>query len=215
MNERESLRRYFQNIAGSFDAFYSRKRPIFFKALDLVFHQSMYRRFAITLKECGNFREKEALDIGCGSGRYSVAIAKQGVAKVTGIDFSNNMLKLAKDLVEENGLKERCEFIQADFLEYDFSKKFHLCLAIGVFDYLKEPLPFLVKIHQLTLEKAIISFPKKWHIWTISRKIRLKILGCLVYFYTPKQIKNLLEKSGFKNYSLNNLGRDYLVTAWP
>ena len=215
MDDRQKIKKHFQDIAKGFDGFYSAKKPIFVKGLDLFFHKSMYKRFTLTLEECGDLRKKEVLDIGCGSGRYSLAMAKQGAPKVIGIDFSNNMLKLAQDLAEENGLKERCDFIEADFLEYTFSKKFNLCLAIGVFDYIREPLACLAKIHNLTLEKAIISFPKKWHLLTISRKIRRKILDCPVYFYTPRQIKHILEESGFKNYNLKNLGRDYLVTALP
>ncbi|MRG85913.1 class I SAM-dependent methyltransferase [Salinibacillus xinjiangensis] len=42
----------------------------------------------------------EALDIGCGGGIYSKALADMGVAHVTGVDFSEPML---------NGAKENCK----------------------------------------------------------------------------------------------------------
>lgn len=212
MDDTQKLKNYFQDIANDFDTFYRKEKSLILRILDPVFRRSMKKRFIIILSECRNLNGKEVLDVGCGSGRYSVSLAKEG-GRVTGIDFSANMLKLALGLAKEHNVDKQCEFILGDFLEYDFSKKFNISLAVGFFDYFKEPRPFLFKIRQITSEKTIFSFPKKWHIATIIRKIRLTLLGCPVTFYTAKQIQRLLSEAGFKKYVLKDLGRDYLVIA--
>lgn len=53
------------------------------------------------LKLLENVRGKRVLEIGCGGAQCSIAFAKQG-AIVTGIDISEEQLKFAKKLAEEN-----------------------------------------------------------------------------------------------------------------
>jgi 2-polyprenyl-3-methyl-5-hydroxy-6-metoxy-1,4-benzoquinol methylase len=153
---------------------------------------------------------KSVLDIGCGSGRYSIALAKKG-ARVLGIDFAAKMIGLAQNFSEASGKNNLCDFVTGDFLDYQFNNKFDACLAIGFFDYIKEPVKYLTKIKSLTREKAVISFPAKWHLRNIIRRIRLKILGCPVYFYSKFDIEKILRDSGFLDFSIKNIGRDYFV----
>jgi hypothetical protein len=100
-----------------------------------------------------------------------------------------------------------------DFIEYHFIDKFEICVAIGFFDYVKEPIKYLEKIKRLTIEKAIMSFPAKWRLRNIIRKVRLKILGCPVYFYGRFELEKNLRDAGFKEFSIKNIGRDYFVVA--
>ncbi|HSN77036.1 MAG TPA: class I SAM-dependent methyltransferase [Anaerolineae bacterium] len=53
------------------------------------------------------------LDITCGPGLYAVEFARRGV-DVTGIDFSPASIRYARELAAEQGLAERCRFIQGD-----------------------------------------------------------------------------------------------------
>jgi len=54
----------------------------------------------------------EILDLGCGSGRHSVHLAKENF-KVTGIDISWTGLGLTRDWLREDGLESR--IVQSDF----------------------------------------------------------------------------------------------------
>ena len=49
-------------------------------------------RFEYALKAVGEDLPRSVLDVGCGSGRYTVAFAKMGVEKVIGIDMAVGML---------------------------------------------------------------------------------------------------------------------------
>ena len=53
------------------------------------------------------------LDITCGPGLYAVEFARRGV-DVTGIDFSPASIRYAGELAAQQGVAERCRFIQAD-----------------------------------------------------------------------------------------------------
>ena len=58
----------------------------------------------------------KVLDIGCGEGFYSIYLAKKGF-DVTGIDISENAIKLAKQNSEKEGIK--IKFIAMDINELE------------------------------------------------------------------------------------------------
>lgn len=91
----------------------------------------MAKRFELTLEECKDIYGKSILDIGCGSGRYSVDLAKRKAACVLGIDFSENMLRLAQKYAADNHVSNICEFIAADFITREFKKNFDVSIAMG------------------------------------------------------------------------------------
>ncbi|KAB3548014.1 MAG: class I SAM-dependent methyltransferase, partial [ANME-2 cluster archaeon] len=74
-----------------------------------------------TIGEC-NFIEKEIdfnkslkiIDIGCGTGRHSIELARRGY-KVTGIDLSESQLARAKE-------KAKAQNLQIDFQKHDARK---------------------------------------------------------------------------------------------
>ncbi|MFZ5799811.1 MAG: class I SAM-dependent methyltransferase [Candidatus Omnitrophota bacterium] len=211
--DKNGVKDFFQRRVSKFDSFYEENKPGIWKLLDCLFRSSMRKRFVRALKVVGCLGSPTVLDIGCGPGRYAAAIVKSCNAKVFGIDFSPAMLKEAKAAVRRCGREGRCRFLCADFLEYPFKEKFDATLAIGFFDYIKSPLAQLKKIRALTLQKAIMSFPSRWHLRNIIRKIRLSFLGCPVYFYDRRQIEALLKQAGFDKFRIENLDRDYFVVC--
>jgi 2-polyprenyl-3-methyl-5-hydroxy-6-metoxy-1,4-benzoquinol methylase len=66
-------------------------------------------------------------DFGCGPGLYARRLAEAG-AKVTGIDFSENSLKYAREVAVREGLD--IDYVHADYLEYETEKKFDLIIMI-------------------------------------------------------------------------------------
>ncbi len=63
---------------------------------------------------------KAILDIGCGSGPYSIELAKRGARRVLGLDFSEPMLEIARQPAREAGVGDALEFKRGEFLAHDF-----------------------------------------------------------------------------------------------
>ncbi len=80
------------------------------------------------------------LEIGSGTARLSIALAKRGLG-VIGIDNSKNMLEHAQNKIQQENLSELVKLYNLDMQSFSFSKKFPLILA-----------PFNVLAHAYTLE---------------------------------------------------------------
>ncbi len=78
-------------------------------------------------KEIKKDKSKKILDIGCGTGRHSIELAKRGY-NVTGIDLSECMLEMAKQKAKV--AKVKVEFIKADARYLKFEKEFDLALIL-------------------------------------------------------------------------------------
>jgi SAM-dependent methyltransferase len=70
----------------------------------------------------------EVLELGCGTGRIIIPMAKQGI-KVTGLDASEEMLNIARRKIEVDQEVERnITLINGDMRDFDISKKFSMIL---------------------------------------------------------------------------------------
>ena len=58
------------------------------------------------------------LDIGMGTGTFTILCAKRG-AKVTGIDFSEKMLKVAQENIKNEGVNENIQIIKMPIINLD------------------------------------------------------------------------------------------------
>lgn len=150
---------------------------------------------------CGDVRGKRILDVGCGSGRYAVALAERG-AEVLGIDFASNMLILAHELAEKCGVAARCRFVNADFLEYKFDESFNISLSIGLFDYISDPSVFLKKLRLLTEEKVIVTFPRPGGWRAAQRRLRYWLKGCPIHLHSQVSMAGYFVAAGYQKWQL-------------
>jgi len=215
-SEQEKVKNYFYRTAGTFDAIYSGRKAFWMRLLDQYFRPDMYERFRLTLKHIGDVQGKSVLDLGCGSGRYSVEFAKRGAKRVVGIDLAESMIRLAEAIAGEQKVNDVCEFHAGDFFAYPLEKEFDSCIALGVFDYMEEPMQLLEKMRSVCRDNLIASFPSYSVIRTPIRKLRYKFKKCPVYFYTRERIEQLLKQAGLKRYEIIKIkgaGMDFFVHA--
>ncbi len=201
---------YFDKVADRFDAIYSSDKSFGAKLVDGLFRNVVRRRFDYTMSLLGSVQEKKVLDIGCGSARYGIELARQG-ADIVGLDFAVGMVEMAKKAAIRAGVAEKCKFAQCDFLSWNSETSFDICLAIGFFDYIQRPQLFLSRMNELGADQYVFSFPKRWTFRTLPRWIRLNANGCPVYFYNASQIRKLLSDAGWVDFKINSFSRDYLV----
>ncbi|MFC2170839.1 class I SAM-dependent methyltransferase [Calditrichota bacterium] len=92
---------------------------------------------------------KNALDDGCGAGRYTVALRKLGIAKVTGIDVSLEAIELAK---QRNPYPENeVSFQSGSVLELPFEdNRFDFVFSNGVLHHTESTERGLEEIYRVT-----------------------------------------------------------------
>jgi ubiquinone/menaquinone biosynthesis C-methylase UbiE len=204
------VRGYFETTASRFASIYDAPRLV-----DRIFRRDMYERFRRTLAECDPLGGRSVLDIGCGSGQYTTALAEKGAGEVVGLDFATRMLQIATANARRAGVTERCRFVAGDFLTYPFERRFDYVIAIGFFDYVGEPLPYLRRAREVTKEKFVATFPRRLTWRAAVRKVRLMLEGCPVFFYTRRRVAALMEHADFDVAKIERCGKIYFVTGTP
>jgi 2-polyprenyl-3-methyl-5-hydroxy-6-metoxy-1,4-benzoquinol methylase len=212
-NEIITQRNYWNREVQDFHSIYSHQKSKFATYLDQVFRKDMYERFVFTMEKSWPIPYRKYLDVGCGSGVYSLELARKGAASVTGLDIAENMLQVCRASADREGLSHRCNFIHSDLLEYQTDEKFDVSIGIGLFDYISDPLPVLKRMREVTRDKAILSFPRLWTWRAPIRKARLALRDCPVFFYTKSAIGSLVKEAGFADCEITKVGKLYCVVA--
>jgi demethylmenaquinone methyltransferase / 2-methoxy-6-polyprenyl-1,4-benzoquinol methylase len=91
----------------------------------------LHRRWKRRVAELAAVKSGDrTLDLCCGTGDISFALAAKG-ADVTGVDFSEAMLEVAKRRKAESGKAETLKFIQGDALKIPFAESSFDAVTVG------------------------------------------------------------------------------------
>jgi len=204
----EKERHWWNRHAASFDSIYSARKNPLSAALDRIFRWDMEARIAYALEKIAPAPGMHILDVACGTGRFSLPCARRG-AQVTGVDISENMLTLAEKMASEEILSG-CRFVRGDFMTVspeELGEDFHGVAALGLFDYLEDPLPFLRKMIALSQGPVVASFPRQGTLRARIRSLRLRLLGCPVFFYQESDLRNLAAQAGGTLEEIQRIGQ--------
>jgi ubiquinone/menaquinone biosynthesis C-methylase UbiE len=179
---------YFVRHAARFDGLYGGDNMAT-RAFDRLFRKPMYERYRLTIEALGNAKGKKYLDLGCGSGRYAINLARLG-AKVVGLDFSAAMLEFARTYAKEEGVSSKVKFIEADMNRWmdETDDHFDAAFAMGVFDYLDDPIGTLRRMLEVA-GRAYLSVPSPEFPRAQLRRLRYKRQNCPVYFFTARSLR--------------------------
>lgn len=211
-DEAQQVADYWNRIAPAFDAIYTGQKNPIARGLDRWLRRDIYQRFEWVMRQAGDVRGMKVCDIGCGSGRFVTSLAKRG-AQVTGVDFAPEMLRLAGQLAEQQGVADRCQFVLNDVLDWKTDQQFDLVIAIGFWDYVADPLPRLEVIRKLTKTTILSAWPRAGTLRMAIRKLRLKADGCPVYFWHLPEVEDYLRRAGFRVDSREILGQLHCVRS--
>ena len=211
----EKVRAHFDEDAVRFDAIYKDKKGFVARFIDDRWRGVVQRRLELNVEKLQPLNGKRILDVGCGSGRFCIAFAQHGAAKVVGVDFAKLMIDIANELAKETGVADRCEFRVGPFPDILSPEDgpFDASTANGFFDYIADPVPIISKMREFTKGKMILSFPKAVE-WRVPvRRIRFWAKGTPLFLYKKEQVKQILSDSGVEKYEWIDLDRDYLIVA--
>lgn len=101
----------------------------------------------------------EVLELGCGTGRVLIPIAREGI-RVTGLDASQEMLNIARQKVyKDSSAKNNVTFIKGDMKGFDIGKKFALIyIAFRSFQCLlskEQQIACLQRVHYHLQDKGL------------------------------------------------------------
>lgn len=216
-DDTQKVREYFSRSAVSFDSLYAEKgMSPFWRWVNQRFRRDIYERFLRTMEHVRKNDIRSVLDVGCGSGRYAVALHEHGVRRITGVDIAPEMIELFGRYTEPlAGDGAVFEAVCTDFMEYEPAERFDLVVAMGFFDYIEDPVPVLAKMGVLATHSVIASFPSISFYRTPIRKVRYALKRCPVYFYRRDRISEFAQAAGFTACAIDKIpgaGMDYVVT---
>lgn len=133
----------------SWETFFDAHAPVYDEN---VFTKNTLKEVDFLLEELGLAAGGSILDVGCGTGRHSVELAKRGYA-VTGLDLSSEMLARAAEAAKTTAV--HVEWVRSDATRFSFPGKYDaaICLCEGSFgllsrtdDPIAQPLSILCNI---------------------------------------------------------------------
>jgi SAM-dependent methyltransferase len=195
-----STRRYFDKHARAFDRVaHVRRGP------------RRSRELAVSV--VARHETPAVLDVGCGPGRVGEAVMEAGAARYVGIDLSPQMLALARRRLDHH---EAVEFLEGDFMDVDVPRTFDVVLALGLFDYLEEPVRAAAWIRAHCSSAFVASFPRWDWVKAPPRHLYYVLHRCPIFEYTEAGAEELLAGAGFSNVEFPSRGpRGFLVLAEP
>ena len=238
MAEKNFVRSMFNNIAPTYD----KLNHILSLNIDKIWRKKAVKRIVKNLKnsETENLKndsqvfrfsdsqiqkDSQILDVACGTADSTIALAKAGISSVTGVDISEEMLKVGETKVAAQNLDsvitlqvEDCENLSFDDDTFDAA---FIAFGIRNFEDKRNGLRELRRVlkpngHLLILElsvpqnKILLSLYKLYFLHILPF-IGKKISGdSMAYTYLPQSVMNfpkpkdflaMMEECGFKRVS--------------
>lgn len=219
MSHSKQVSTYFSKAALSFDSLYSENdmNPVM-RFVNKQFRSDIYERYLRTIEHVRVNKYKSVLDVGCGSGRYELGLAELNLDKITGVDFSQDMINLANSYISSQVPDAKnIDFVCADFLTYEPKQKYDVVFAMGVFDYITDPVAALKRMKNWANHSVVASFPSTSFYRTPIRKIRYKIKECPVFFYKKDMLTGYTKSAGFSKHDIQKIkgaGMDYFAVYY-
>ncbi|NLF42214.1 MAG: bifunctional demethylmenaquinone methyltransferase/2-methoxy-6-polyprenyl-1,4-benzoquinol methylase UbiE [Bacteroidales bacterium] len=211
-SKKEQVRSMFNHIAYRYD--------FLNHFLSLGIDKSWRRK---TVNAIGKHNPKYILDVATGTGDLAIELLKINPDKITGIDISEEMLRIAKKKTEEKNISHKIDLMIADCEQLPFpDNSFHAAsIGFGIrnFENPQKGLDELFRVLDKNGTLAILEFSipsnkiiKSFYLFYFKNILpmigRLFSKNKMAYHYLPQSVEafpyggkfiEMLEKSGFQN----------------
>ena len=139
------------------------------------------------------FKNKKILDIGCGSGRFTLAFAKLGAKLSVGVDLGNDGLKIGKLIAKKNKIRN-IKFYKSDVLKLPFKdNSFDFIFCKGVLHHTGNTFQGLSELKRVLKKNsnAFIYLYGSGGIFWKTRKLMRKVMKKIPYDYTIRVLNEI------------------------
>ena len=168
------------------------------------------------IAKCAPLAGRQVLDVGCGGGILSEAMARHG-AQVTGIDLSEKALKVAQLHLLESGLPVQYELASTESFAAAHAGRFDVVTCMELLEHVPDPGSTVAACARLAKPGAQIFFstinrnPKAYLLAIIGAEYLLKLLPKGTHDYTrfirPSELSRWCRAAGLREVEL--LGMTY------
>ena len=174
-----------------------------FSSLAGKYSDSVHKNIVLNFSQ--PLENKKVLDVCCGTGRFSIELAKKG-AIVTSVDFSHGMINILKKKVGELELVDRISPIRMDVQKMQFENNtFDGCVCITAIHLIKDYVKVLHEINRVLKPNGffIVNFPNMLSFYfPVGAYVNMtkKSIQKDVYskWFTFNEIKNAFSEAGLK-----------------
>ena len=105
------------------------------------------------------------LDMGCGTGELTLAFAKLGVRRITGVDFLPRCIERARAHARQIGTGDGVQFICRDLHSWIPEEKYDVLLSFDALEHIEDPEAFLRKMTDFIAPdgSAVLAFGPLFH----------------------------------------------------
>lgn len=170
-------------------------------------------------------RYESILDAGCGSGVFSLELAKQHPeAKVLGVELEADLVDRANEVARRAGLAN-CRFEQGDVTKLDYDSAFDLVVSVDNFEHVEDDVSAMRALREALrpggrLVAHVPGYERRWLL--LGRRVNFDVPGHVRPGYRAEELVEKLGRAGFEVTShqytygaletfTNNLS--YLVTG--
>lgn len=160
----------------------------------------------------GDLKGKRFLDYGCGAGAFTVYAARQGAARVVGVDAEETVLATARYYARREGVERFCHFICSEnFPSFPVHSRFDAILMKDVIEHVQDDQGLLDLVAEAIAPGGllVISTQNSFSLnYLVQGTYHRLIQGDAnwygwdpthVRFYTPMSLKRKLKKAGLRS----------------
>jgi len=156
------------------------------------------------LAALGPVEDKRVLEVACGTGRFTVMMARQG-ADIVGLDISPAMLTQGRQKAQQAGVSDHVEFMRGDAARLPFpDDHFDAVFAMRFFHLADRPVTFLRELRRVSKGQVFfdtfnLASTRVIYNWLLPMGSRL---------YSERDIENLLADSELE---LQSAAHDFVI----
>jgi SAM-dependent methyltransferase len=147
----------------------------------------------------GEVRGRRVLEVGAGSGRDLLALARDGATGVV-LDYSPASLALVQRQAREQGLPVllvRADALAMPFRDGTFDVVFHQ----GLLEHFRDPMPLLRENARITAHggRVVVDVPQTWHPYTALKQTLIALDRWFAGWetqFTPAELERLCRAAG-------------------